>query len=84
MASELEDVRAAACLAVVQYGGKTLVPELTRRALEDESLVAAAALCALEHVDATRFAETRAHAATRSDSAEIEAHRERWREHRRV
>jgi hypothetical protein len=82
--SDDTDVRAAACLATVQYGGKALVPELVQHARNDLPLVAAAALHALEAVDPARFAEAHAHALTRDEAEVIATHRASWRDYRRI
>lgn len=77
-------IRAATCLAMVQYGGKPLIPKLQHMALEDEPLVAAAALHALAVMDPEACAAAEARVQERKDAREVEKERKRWTAYRRV
>jgi HEAT repeat protein len=78
LSSDDPQIRAAACLAILQYGGKALIADLLALAQHDEPLVASAALRALEELDGTQFALAQAAVEGRSDAVEIRRARLRW------
>jgi hypothetical protein len=85
LTSHDEGVRAAACLTVVQYGGKVLAPTLRDLAADPSPLVAAAALRALEALAAGELlAEARAAVARRPDVAAVHEAHANWTSYRRV
>jgi HEAT repeat protein len=82
--SEDADVRAAACITVVQTGGKKLIPKLAELAAHDIPLVASAALRALAQLSTKDYLKAEAITNQRNDSQEINAMCRRWAKIRRV
>jgi HEAT repeat protein len=78
LASSDPNVRAVACLAIVQYGGKTLAATLERLALEDIPVVAGAALKALQSVDPERRQRVENQLSERQDYLTVFTERGRW------
>ena len=72
-----ETVRAAACLAAIQQGGKKLVPRLLRRIADDIPLVASAALRAFD-VRGGATAQAQAAVSARADASEVLRLVTRW------
>jgi hypothetical protein len=83
LSSDDPQIRAAASLAIVQCGGKALIPDLLRLAQHDEPLVASAALRALEVLDGTQLALAEAFVEARLDGAEVRRARLRWATYKR-
>lgn len=71
LASENPSVRAAVCLSLIQYGGKTLAPTLVELARGDLPVVAGAALHALASLDDDLQGEAATHVNARADASEV-------------
>jgi HEAT repeat protein len=84
LASHEASIRAAACLAIVQYGGKALAPTLVEIAASDLPRVAGAALHALDALNVQQTAEAEARAYRRPDSAEVQRERGGLRRYSRI
>ena len=84
LASHDANIRAAACLALVQYGGKVLVPLLVELVAKDQPVVAGAALYALDLLDAEQRSAAETRANQRADAREVRRERKRWEKYRRI
>lgn len=84
LASENPAVRAAVCLALVQYGGKALAPALVELAQRDVPMVAGAALHALGSLDDELRSKAADLVKARADSAAVAAEARRFQRYRRI
>ncbi len=79
-----ENVRAAACLTPVMYGGKKLVDELVSIAATDTPLVAGAALHALASLDPEAHKATQQQVEQRADADAVRQNRNKFKPYERI